>query len=68
MSEQSRDKITAALNQMVEAADKMFLAHANLLEAGDKATAAELDKVRDAFRPLRLKVASRLGEANKRIR
>lgn len=66
MSEASKDKIVASLDHMVEAANNMNVASVKLRQAGDKATADKLDKVRADFRAIRLEVANRLGETTKR--
>lgn len=65
MSKESLDKAADALGNMVIAANHMWAAHSQLLEAGDKATAARLSKIRDDFRALRLEVTTRITE-NKR--
>lgn len=66
MSQESLDKIADALLHMVEAANEMNFASTKLRQAGDKATADKLDKVRADFRTLRLDVTNRITEGEKR--
>lgn len=66
MSQESLDKIADALNHMVEAANDMNIASTKLRQAGDKATADKLEKVRADFRALRLDVTNRITEGEKR--
>ena len=65
MSQESLDKIADALNHMVEAANEMNIASTKLRQAGDKATADRLDKVRADFRTLRLDVTNRVTESDR---